>query len=330
MSSSLRKLLLLRYIPRAPKSIHTTALHSKLLDEGYQVTERTVQRDLEELSIHFAICSDESSKPYHWFFSLDAEPVNIPAMTPQMALTFKLVEKFALNSFPKHVLDNLAPYFEQSAKELNSLGNNRLAKWTNKVEAISDGMIFQPPNIKNSVMEAVYEGLLNNKCLQGVYTPRGSDIQKNYQIHPLGIVTKGAVVYLVCTLRDYGDIVQLALHRFESAQLTPLDLSYPDDFNLKEYVEKGGFGILNSDKIIIFVGRFKLNQGQHLFETPLSSDQVITMETDGLFILKASVPDTLHFRWWLLSLGDKVEVLEPSWLKDKVIESARLTLSLYE
>tara|TARA_R110001592_G_scaffold66617_1_gene204531 strand:- start:6286 stop:7278 length:993 start_codon:yes stop_codon:yes gene_type:complete len=330
MSSSLRKLLLLRYIPRAPKSIDTTALHSRLLDEGYMVTERTVQRDLEELSISFAICSDESSKPYHWFFPLDAEPVNIPAMSPQMALTFKLVEKFARNSFPKHVLDNLAPYFEQSTKELNSLGNNRLAKWPNKVEAISDGMIFQPPNIKNSVIEAVYEGLLNNKCLQGVYTPRGSDTQKNYQIHPLGIVSKGAVIYLVCTLRDYGDIVQLALHRFDSAQLINIDLSYPDDFDLKEYVEKGGFGILNSDKIIIFVGRFQLKQGQHLFETPLSSDQVVTMETDGRFTLKASVPDTMYFRWWLLSLGDKVEVLEPRWLKDKIVETARHTLSLYE
>ncbi|WP_156508742.1 YafY family protein, partial [Oleiphilus sp. HI0132] len=119
-------------------------------------------------------------------------------------------------------------------------------------------------------------------------------------------------------------------HRFDSAQLINIDLSYPDDFDLKEYVEKGGFGILNSDKIIIFVGRFQLKQGQHLFETPLSSDQVVTMEADGWFTLKASVPDTMYFRWWLLSLGDKVEVLEPNWLKDKIVETTRHTLSLYE
>jgi len=329
MSASLRKLLLLRYIPREPKIIDTTALHSKIEAEGYQVTERTIQRDLEELSISFGLCSDETSKPYKWYFPKNSAVIDIPGMSPQIALTFMLVQKFARNSFPSSVLDNIAPYFLQAGKALGDESDNKLAQWPSKVEAISDGMTFQPPHIEPEVLELVYEGLLNDKCLEGVYTPRVGSTPKHYQIHPLGLVYRGSVIYLVCTLRDYQDIVQLALHRFESVELSDTDRNVLKDFDLNKYVEKGGFGILNTDEQVFFVGRFQTHKGKHLFETPLSTNQQIEIESEDSFVLKASVPNTQHFFWWLMSFGEKVEVLEPQWLRDKLVNTAKSMVKLY-
>jgi hypothetical protein len=37
-----------------------------------------------------------------------------------------------------------------------------------------------------------------------------------YKINPLGIVTKEGMTYLVCTLWDYTDIRQLAVHRIQA------------------------------------------------------------------------------------------------------------------
>ncbi|UZE94425.1 helix-turn-helix transcriptional regulator [Alkalimarinus alittae] len=329
MSSALRKLLLLRYIPREPKSVFTSTLHTKINNEGYAVSERTIQRDLEELSLLFSLSSDETSKPYKWFFPHDTAVIDIPGMSPQIALTFLLVKKFASNSFPSSVLENLTPYFAQAEKELGSSNDNPLAQWPGKVEAISDGMTFQPPSIKPEVIDAVYDGLLHNKCIEGQYTPRVGGVSKYYKIHPLGLVYRGAVIYLVCTLWEYNDIVQLALHRFDSVQLDDIDRSQPADFDLKRYVDKGGFGILNNEEQIAFVGKFQMMKGKHLFETPLSIDQVIESETDDSFILKATVPNTQHFLWWLMSFGEKVEVLEPDWLRAKMIETASAVVALY-
>jgi len=330
MSSSLRQILLLRYIPREPNKIDTTALHSKIKSEGYQVSERTIQRDLEQLSTLFGLCADEESKPYRWFFPRNFAVIDIPGMSPQMALTFMLVQKFAKNSFPNSVLENLEPYFLQAEKELGSMSDNKLAQWPSKVEAISDGMTFQPPDIKSEIVELVYEGLLNDKCLEGDYFPRVGSTSKHYQIHPLGLVYRGAVIYLVCTLRDYQDIVQLALHRFDSVELSDKKSSRPKDFDLNRYVEKGGFGILNADEQISFVGRFQTHKGKHLLETPLSKNQQIEVESEDSFILSASVPNTQHFFWWLMSFGEKVEILEPEWLRGKIIETAHNVVKLYK
>jgi len=40
-----------------------------------------------------------------------------------------------------------------------------------------------------------------------------------YTVNPLGLVMRDGTTYLVCTLLDYTDIRQLAMHRMGSAQL---------------------------------------------------------------------------------------------------------------
>jgi predicted DNA-binding transcriptional regulator YafY len=61
--------------------------------------------------------------------------------------------------------------------------------------------------------------------------------------------------------------------------------------------------------------------GNHLFETPLSSDQTLTDQVDGTVRLVATVPHTLQLGWWLLGLGDGVEVIKPESLRTQMISN---------
>lgn len=36
-------------------------------------------------------------------------------------------------------------------------------------------------------------------------------------VHPLAIVQRGGIIYLVCAFADYGDVPLLALHRMKEA-----------------------------------------------------------------------------------------------------------------
>ena len=54
----LRHFALLRLIPTEPQRIATTTLLEKLRDKGFTVTLRSVQRDLNSLSIPFLITHD--------------------------------------------------------------------------------------------------------------------------------------------------------------------------------------------------------------------------------------------------------------------------------
>ena len=55
--------------------------------------------------------------------------------------------------------------------------------------------------------------------------------------------------------------------------------------------------------------------GAHLLETPLADDQETGETKDGRLRLRATVQDTEQLRWWLLSFGDKVEILKPKRLR---------------
>ena len=85
-------------------------------------------------------------------------------------------------------------------------------------------------------------------CLDGRrfaadYRSRANDADevKTYEVNPLGLVVRGNLLYLVCTLWDYQDIRQLALHRVLTANPTDKPVTRPGGFNLDAYIQSGEF-----------------------------------------------------------------------------------------
>ena len=67
----LRQWFMLRQVPRYPRKITVQELRRALAGEGYEITERSLQRDLNELSGAFAIVCDDREKPYFWMLQAD-------------------------------------------------------------------------------------------------------------------------------------------------------------------------------------------------------------------------------------------------------------------
>lgn len=114
----LRHWTLLRKIPRHPQTRTARALHQTLADEGYHVTLRTVERDLDALSRAFPITCDDGPV-YEWCWLQDAPMPDIPGMEPAMALAFGLVQQYLTPLLPSATLGLLGPYFEQAARVLD-------------------------------------------------------------------------------------------------------------------------------------------------------------------------------------------------------------------
>src|SRR5512137_233563 len=108
MDVLMRQLLMLDMIPRQPRKISTSELKSRLEEEGYQVSLRTIQRDLERFSGigHFGIGSDDH-KPAGWYWLPTAGCIEIPRMDPPTALTFKLVNSHLVRLLPPACLEHL-------------------------------------------------------------------------------------------------------------------------------------------------------------------------------------------------------------------------------
>ena len=75
----LRQIEMLRMIPRN-KMVTTRKIKARLETLGYVITERTIQRDLNELSRKFPIICDDTRKPYQWSMTDDIADLDIPSM----------------------------------------------------------------------------------------------------------------------------------------------------------------------------------------------------------------------------------------------------------
>ena len=123
---------------------------------------------------------------------------------------------------------------------------------------------------------------------------------------------RGHIIYLICTRHDEPKIRLFALQRFNSAELLKSEAIIPTDFNLDNYLETGALGFGQGETIRL-KALFTKAVGEHLYESKLSVDQVISEVDDGRLCVEATVKHTQQLVWWLRGFGDAVEVLEPAF-----------------
>jgi len=74
---------------------------------------------------------------------------------------------------------------------------------------------------------------------------------------------------------------------------------------------------------------FNARAGEHLFETPLTANQVLTVQDDGKLLLEAEISDTQELRWWLSGFGSAVKVVEPVGLREFFQSEAEVLANVY-
>jgi len=320
----LRLIALLRLIPREPGRIATTTLLEKLKDDGFSVSLRTVQRDLDRLSIPFALQRDETSTSFRWSLSEKA-PIDLSAMDTPTALALYLAEGHLQTLLPQSVMDQLGPQFRIARNYLDNLENNGLANWARKVRAIPNGKSLQPAQIAPCVWDQTSTALLERKQLQISYLSRSKSELKQLLVHPTGLVSRHSISYLIGSVDGYDDLRQFALHRIHHAECLEAPARTRDDFEIERYIRKD----LNTDapiEQVELVADLSPQIAWLLGETPLSLEQSLEPLPDSDWQrLRATVPDDQETLWWVFGLGENVRVWEPqSWVQSIKEKVARL------
>lgn len=323
MDTLLRHWHMLRCIPRHPRKISTAELEASLDAAGYPTSRRTIQRDLDKLSSEFPLMCD-GNRPSGWSWQADAEIFDVPGMDTAAALTFHMVDAYLARLLPKGCLAALAPHLRRADTLLQQMEGGGLKSWPDKVRIVQRTQALQSPAIKPEVMATVYEALFHDRQFLGEYRSRGEKAAREFVVNPLGLIFSDPVIYLVCTLWQYPDIRLLAVHRFESTRLLMDGCRRPIGFDLDAYLSSGAieFPVEDDGGKIKLVIRMADNVAQHLQESPLCADQKVGKAEDGFVQVSGTVVDTHQLRWWLLSFGDKVEVLEPKGLRAEFARTA--------
>lgn len=326
----LRQWAMLRMVPRYPGKTTASELQKKLEAGGYHVTKRTIERDLHDLSSSFPLTLDQRGKPYGWSWRRDAQEFNVPGLATDEALALALTERFLDALLPGTLVEHLRPRFDSARKLLGGLPKARGAgSWLDKIAVVSDGQALLTPRIAAGVQQIVADALLEANQIEVVYQRPFEHKPVVWIISPLGLVQRGAVTYLVCTMFDYDDPRILALHRIKSAKVIADSLvQTPEGFILDQYIREGAFGFGNGGSFRIEL-LFRDGAGNHLQETLLSADQKLVSLSDSELRLTATVADTPQLRWWLLGFGGQVEVLRPASLRRDMVAEAESLARVY-
>ena len=313
--TTLRQLKLLELLPRQPFKKSPQILKNDLSQIGFEVSIRTIQRDLKVLSSILPLISDERDKPYGWSWHKNAPGLN-PAMDPIEALTFSLAEEYLEPIMPSKSFNRLKIFFDRANNVLNELDKSSIKKWRDNVRVVPQWQTLIPPKIQDEAESEIYEALLRGYQIEGYYQKRGQNQPEKRIINPLGIVLQGVVHRLICTMDDSPEVPRhLPIHRFKKANLTSIKRKKPKNFDLDNFIKSQNIGFLINEKPINLVANFQPMAGFHLTETPVAENQELTQLKDGSYQLKVTLPDSSQLRWWLLGFGEQVEIKKPNSLR---------------
>lgn len=328
--SLLRQWHMLRMVPRAPLKVAARDLCERLCAAGFDVTKRTVERDLKELATVFPIAVDSRDRPFGWSWLRDASSFDLPGLTLPEALTLTLVEQHLRHHLPPNAVDALRPHFQSAARTLAAVDDAAPPRaWLDKVRSVPPQQPLLPPRMDDDCQRIVYMALMQDRQLLLHYRKRDAGAPTVYPVvHPLAVVQRGGLVYLVCTFGSYDDVRTIALHRVQRAEALYDPARRPPGFDVDAYIASGQFGVIAGAPIALRAV-FSRAAGEHLLETPLSHDQVVTPDAAGRLHLAATVPHTRALLWWLLGFGDGVVVQEPARLREELAGIARRMTAAY-
>ena len=296
-------------------------INAKLNEKGYKVSVRSVQRDLQELSEIFDIeVNDKNPRDYGWRWRKGAD-LNIPGMSVPEALAMRLVETHMKQLLPTAMLDGLQGVFNLAQAKLDkveAVNRNHTKDWLDKVRVVPPSQPMLPPSVDKEIQADIYQALLESKQIKASYQPIGNSQPKDYIMHPLGLIMRGAVSYLVASVWNYTEVQLYALHRFNKVEILNEAVRVPEGFNLDASIANGLAEFANQGTPIKLELRCTEWVAAYLAETPLSIDQKVEPESDGWMRLSATVNDTWQLQWWLMGQGAGVEICGPLQLREKI------------
>lgn len=323
-----RQWQMLKLVPQRPPGITVRDLVRKLADAGYPVSRRTVERDLNEQSRQFGLTNskDPSGRVQCWYFAANKVP-DLGSVDLVDAVSLTLAGDVLKQLLPTVLLEPVNRKISKARTRLKDLDNLPLARWSQKVRYVPSNLSFNPPSIPRRIMRAVQTALIEEKQMEVSYAPFG---KKPHQLrmHPLSLIQRDNVPYLLATTFEYTDLRIFAIHRLSKVEVLEEKAVIPPDFSVDDYISGKGMEF-GSAKIISLKARLSEKLASYLMETRLNSDQKIVYRNNS-WELTSSVRDTWQLRFWLLSQAADLTVEKPLSLRKELTAQLQQAIERYQ
>lgn len=178
-------------------------------------------------------------------------------------------------------------------------------------------------------LDAISRAIAGHNPLDVMYYVPARDETTKRRIDPYGLTFRFGAWYVIgyCHLRE--DIRTFGVDRIRGIRLVNDHFRYPRDFDLEEYLERGWKLQANAEPEHIAL-RFSKDCAKWIAGCQFHPNQTITQQTDGSLLFEVTVAGVDEICHWVLSYGDKVEVIAPESLRSAVARTSARMARMYQ
>lgn len=302
-----RHLNILQHFPRPPAYITAAQLHERL-PHDLNVTKRTVERDLKQMSASFPDALEmvegqgDNGRAIHW--RLRFRQGLLPETflnNPDLAMTLSLLEQQARSRLPRAVLDRLRPYWEQARTAHKH--NAQTQRWQRDFQYLPDPMRPEPPSVDPEIQHTVEDALANAQRL--TVTLETLDGSLTYaRLLALRLILQEEVLYMLVENLETDDpeasLVLLPLHRVTHATASGLASGSGIEPDLAQQ------HLLGTGEFITLEMRVSRNLAEALFERPIGHGQRIHIDGERYRVI-TEIEDSPQLHRWLQRRASEIE-----------------------
>jgi predicted DNA-binding transcriptional regulator YafY len=279
------------------------------------VTKRTVQRDIEVLSVAgFPVTSETRNGTVFWHFmeGFHAEAPVALTLTEQMALYFA-----------KSLFKPLqgTPMYESLESAMQKVGSQLPAQSFRFLRGLNHGIAVSCFGLKDysrskDVIEKLTRAVFHKFTARILHRTLQHDepIEREVDPYRLWYVNNG--LYLVGHDHRNNDLRTFAVERIQSVTLTNRRFEIPPDFNFEEF-RQTAFNMIWGESQEVKI-RFSPSQAPYIRERTWHPSQQIETKPDGSIILKLQIADLDEVKRWLIGFGADGVVLGPEALRAEI------------
>ena len=179
-------------------------------------------------------------------------------------------------------------------------------------------------------LESLARAWVDKRRVKILYWTLGEDDPAERIIDPYFIqpAAQENATYVIGYCHQAGEIRTFKLERIRSVEILKEQYKMPKDFDPHKYLESAlGVTIYGKAKAVKL--RFAPEIARIAEETKLHGSQSVQKQHGGSAVVTMKVPVTVQLESFILGWGDKVEVLEPRELRQRIAKVSQSTADLY-